>query len=126
MWLVVVGLVALVVYLGRQSPGPTATSLPPDISVPPVGAGPVPSPAKSGGNPYINATNQVGLRATTQYLDNNMSAYKIAPTAAMWGARQRSVTGGNYMTDADTQIMTQSVPPVIQTVSNGTPTGPKL
>lgn len=126
MWLVALGLVALVVYLGRQSPGPSATSLPPENTVPPIGAGPVPSPAKFGANPYNNATNQVGLRATTTYVDSSTADYKLTPPAAMWGARQRSVIGGNYLTDQDTQIMTQNVAPVVQTVSNGTPSGQKL
>lgn len=127
MWLVAVGLLALVVYLGRQSPGPAATtSLPPDNSVPPVGAGPVPSPAKFGANPYNNATNQVGLRASTTYVESNMAAYKLTPPGALFGRRQVSVIGGNYMTDANAQIMTQDVAPLVQTVSNDTPTGQKL
>jgi len=126
MWLVALGLVALVVYLGRQSPGPSATSLPPENNVPPIGAGPVPSPAKFGASPYNNATNQVGLRATTQYVDSSMADYKLTPPAVAWGRRQQSVLGGNYLTDQDTQIMTQNVPPVVQTVTNGTLTGQKL
>jgi hypothetical protein len=126
MWLVAVGLIALVVYLGRQSPGPAATSLPPDNSVPSVGAATVQSPATTGANPYINSTNRVGLRATTQYVDSSMSDYKLTPPSVMWARRQQSVLGGNYLTDQDTQIMTQNVAPVVQTVTNGTPAGQKL
>lgn len=127
MWLVAVGLLALVVYLGRQSPGPAATTmLPPENNVPPVGAGPVPSPAKYGGSPYNNATNQIGLRASTTYVDSSYADYKMVPTGAMWAARQRSVVGGNYMTDQDSSLMTQNVPPLVVQVPNGTPTGQKL
>lgn len=124
MWLVALGLVALVVYLGRQSPGASATSLPPDNSVPSLGAATVQSPATTGANPYINSTNRVGLRASAQYVDQLTP--KVTPNAQYWGARQRSVIGGNYMTDQDTQIMTQNVPPLVQTVTNGTPQGQKL
>ena len=120
MWLVAVGLLALVVYLGRQSPGPAATTmLPPDNSVPPIGAGPVPSPAKYGGSPYNNATNQVGLRASTTYVDSSMADYKQTPRAVYWAQRQRSVVGGNYMTDAESNLMTQDVPPLVTTGPSG-------
>lgn len=126
MWLVAVGLLALVVYLGRQSPGPAATSLPPDNSVPPVGASPVLSPAMTGANPNINGTNQVALQASAQYVDNNSVYVKRIAPSQRWAAQRRSVTGGNYMTDAQSQLRTQDVPPLVQTVTNTTPTGQKL
>lgn len=127
MWLVAAGLLAIVVYLGRQSPGPAATSLPPDNSTPATGTSPVLSPAMTGANPYINGTNLVTLGTSARMIDNSRMAYSKTPRGNMWAMRQRSLVGGNYMTDADSQLMTQNVPPLVQTVSaNTTSSGQKL
>ncbi len=117
-WLVVIGLGVLVCYLARKAPGAQeTTSLGADFSVPGTGASGVPSPAKANGSPYISEANGLRLDVSFQYVDSPKATSAATPRT-FWSGRDRVVTGGNYMTDAQSSLMTQDVPPVVQTAGD--------
>jgi len=114
-WLVVGGLGLLVWYLAKKAPGvqPT-TSLGPDMMVPGGGAASVPSPATSNGSPYIAASNQLRLQTTYQYATDDQKVFAATTPRAYWHGRDSVIQGGNYMTDAQSSLMTQDVPAIVQ------------
>ncbi len=117
-WLVVVGLGLLVCYLARKAPGmqPT-TSLGPDMMVPGTGMTSVPSPAKSNGSPYIAESNELRLGVSYQYAMAPKGTSDMTPRR-FWQGRDQVIAGGNYMTDANSSLMTQDVPPVVQSAGD--------
>lgn len=114
-WLVVVGLGLLVCYLARKAPGVQATtSLEPDMAVPGTGASSIPSPATANGSPYISESNQIRLGVGYQYVNNDQKMTSDMTPRKFWSGRDAVITGGNYMTDAQSSLMTQDVPPIVQ------------
>lgn len=122
-WLVVVGLGALVYYLAKKSPGvqPT-TSLDPDMSVPSTGIGfdNPPSPAKANGSPYRSSSNQIRLQTSFMNAPTDQKVLAYQTPRRYWSGREDVVVAGNYMTDAQNTLMTQDVPPIVQTAPTGT------
>jgi hypothetical protein len=121
-WLIVLGLVVLVIYLGKNAPAPpdlsqTANpnpdmssssapqSLPPASNVPAIGAVANPSPASTGGSPYSSRQKQQGLIFTSPRLGNGgfRMAGTVNPTAV--GA---AIQGSTPTTIAQHQLVTQT------------------
>lgn len=128
-WLVVIGLGVLVCYLAKKSPGvQSTTSLGPDIMVPGTGASGVPSPATANGSPYIAESNQLRLGVSYQYVGTEDKVTSDMTPRRYWQGRDRVIAGGNYMTDAQSSLMTQDVPPVVETASQAMvrELGPKI
>lgn len=131
MFLVVVGLGALVFYLARKAPSNPNTSgsvVGPDPMISATGANWVQSPASANGNPLINNANSIRLDTT----------YQNAPTAGnkvvssqvpnrQWRKYRKALdSGADYLTDANNQLMTQNVPATVGQVSSATMTGTKV
>jgi hypothetical protein len=123
MFLVVLGLGALVFYLARKAPANpnnTGSVVGPDPMISATGANWVQSPATANGNPNINNANSIRLDTT----------YQNAPTAPgkvvsdmvpnrQWKRRRAAMDNqADYLTDANNMLMTQTVAPVVtQTTS---------
>jgi hypothetical protein len=126
-WLVVVGLGLLVCYLARKAPGMQATtSLEADMTIPGTGASGVPSPAKANGSPYIAESNEIRLQTSYQYVNNDQKMISDMSPRQRWSGRDRVIAGGNYMTDAQSSLMTQDVPPVVQDANSQNTAGTKI
>lgn len=130
MTLVVVGLVALVIYLGRKAPANPNTGgtvVGPDPMISATGANWVQSPASSNGSPLIN--NQNGIRVATTYQNAQSAPGKIVsaqvPNRTWARTRQAMDNSADYLTDANNSLMTQDIPPIVQQTNNQT-VGTKL
>ena len=131
MFLVVIGLGVLVLHLAHKAPANpnnTGIMVGADPMISATGANWVQSPASANGSPLINNANAVRLDTT----------YQNAPTAPgkivsdqvpnrSWVKRRRAMdSSADYLTDANNQLMTQSVAPVVAQTSNMSNVGIKL
>lgn len=131
MFLVVIGLGVLVLHLAHKAPanpntGGSMVGADPMISA--TGANWVQSPATANGSPLINNANAIRLDTT----------YQNAPTAPgkvvssqvpnrEWSRRRRAMdSNADYLTDGNTQLMTQSVAPIVGQTTNVSNVGIKL
>lgn len=131
MWIVALALVGLVAYLGRRSPGPsassTATALGPDTSVAALGVQTALSPAMSGGVGGISYSNDIRLQTNYGLTSNGQKMISSQTPARFWRNRQPAYDDeSNYPTDMQNGVMTQDVPGIVATVPAGTATGGKV
>jgi hypothetical protein len=128
-------LVGIVYLLAKNAPSsPTAqgsTTLAPDNTIPATGNNGVPSPATAGGGPnqsMNNSGNRIRRNMTYQNAVNGQKlvASMTTPSAA-WKKRSKALDPNqpNYLTDANSSLMTQQVAPQTTTVlpdgdTNGT------
>lgn len=131
MTLAVIGLVALVFYLAHKAPAnpnTAGTVVGPDPMISATGANWVQSPASSNGSPLIN--NQNGIRVQTTYLDAQVAPGKIVssqvPNRTWARTRQAMDAQADYLTDANNQLMTQNIPPIVSQSSNNSGTLTKV
>lgn len=119
-------LVGIVYLLAKNAPdSPTAQgsiTLAPDNTIPAVGNNGIPSPATAGGGPnqsMNNSANMIRRNVTYQQAANGdkLVASMTSPSTA-WRKRNKALDPNqpNYLTDANSSLMTQQVPPLTTTV----------
>ncbi len=131
MFLVVVGLGALVFYLARKAPAnpnTAGTVVGPDPLISATGANWVQSPATANGSPLINNANSIRLDTTYQ---NAVSAPgKVVSSQVpnrVWRKRRKALnSSADYLTDADNSLMTQSIPAIVTQTNNLSTVGVKV
>ena len=129
MWIVVLGLGALVFGLARKAPpnpSGSSTTVGPNPYISATGANWVQSPATSNGRPNINNANSIALETNYQ---NALPGGKVVSSMvpnAVWKQRRKALDQqADYLTDSNPALFTQSVPPIV-TQTNTDTSGTKL
>jgi hypothetical protein len=128
MWIVVLGLGALVFGLARKAPATSgATSqVGPNPYISATGANWVQSPATSNGRPNINNANAIALETNYQNAAPGGKVVSSMVPNANWQRRRAALDQqADYLTDANNRLMTQNVPPIVSQTNTDT-SGTKL
>jgi hypothetical protein len=112
--IVILGFVA--VAMAKKAPNTAGESLPPDTSLPATGATDKFSPALTGGSGLIAQDNRVRLGMRYRNAPNLLPRTKLRPIPMK---SLPGIMGG--LTDAQSSLKTQDVPPLVTQVTDYTP-----